>query len=114
MEAVAAVTHSDASVRLVPALEWAGEDGEPLGSWVEIDNADWWKMVESVGGLDALAVFSTLTDPDGDYGWPQIYTAWGLRDSDVPLGDICDYLAEDGVTKRRVCRKFVRRSPRVT
>jgi hypothetical protein len=89
----------------VPAREWTDDDGEPLGVWVEIGLEEWRDTIESVGsGIDALQVFSTLTDPDGTYGEPRIYTAFGRRDDDAPLVDICDFKDP----KRRVYRRFVR------
>jgi hypothetical protein len=33
---------------------------------------------------DRLAVFSTLTDPDGHYGRGVIYTEWGVKDGEKP------------------------------
>lgn len=86
--------------------EWTDEDGRPLGSWVEIGRDEWWPTIEQAGGLKALAVFSSLTDPEGVYGPAQIYTAWGRREDDAPLVDICDFKADDGTTERQVCRKF--------
>lgn len=77
------------------------------GKWVEISEDEFWATVALEGGLEALTVSASLTDPDGDYGPPQIYTAWGLPGEDAPLLDIRDYKAEDGSTERRATRRFV-------
>lgn len=94
--------------RPVPCWDWLDADDRPLGGWVEIDRDAWRRIVRVVGGLERLSVFSTLTDPDGFYGTPQIYTAWGPRKGPNPLIDIRDYKAADGTTERTVFRRFVR------
>lgn len=89
---------------------WTDDDDRPLGEWVEVSRDEWRQVVGDAGGLKALSVFSSLTDPDGEYGEPRIYTAWGFRELDFPLVDICDY----GGTRppeRQVFRKFVARAP---
>lgn len=83
---------------------WTDSDGNPLGTWVDMDPEDFWTFFRAEG--DHLAVFSTLTDPRGEYGFPQIYTAWGFRDEDAPRVDIRDYKDERGRTIRQVCRRF--------
>jgi len=89
--------------------EWTDDDGQPLGEWVEVDREEWWTLMEAAGGYDALTVFSSLTDPEGVYGRPQVYTAWGRRDDDTPLADIRDYRDDEGRTVRQVFRRFARR-----
>ena len=76
-------------------------------TWVEIDEREWSEIVEREGGVRALAVFSTLTDPDGQFGQPQIYTAWGRKGDEDPLVDIRDLKSDDGETEQRTLRKFV-------
>lgn len=83
---------------------WTNDDGEPLGGWVVVSHDEYRRIVTDAGGYTELSVFSTLTDPDGVYGRPQIYTAWGRAVDDVPLVDIRDYVDED---KRQVFRRFV-------
>jgi len=40
--------------------------------WVVISRAEYEEKVQMVGGYPALTVFSTLTDPYGEYGSPRI------------------------------------------
>jgi hypothetical protein len=80
---------------------------DELGSWEVIGLEEWRKLIADEGGVRSLAVFSSLTDPDGDYGPRQIYTAWGRHDDVMPLVDIRDYKAEDGTTEESILRKFV-------
>jgi hypothetical protein len=86
---------------------WTDEEGRPLGSWIEITVEEWREIIAAAGGLGALSVFSSLTDPEGVYGPRQVYTAWGRRESRSPLVDIRDYKNEDGTSESFVCRKFV-------
>lgn len=88
--------------------EWTSDDGDSLGDWVEVAPEEWKAIFLGAGGFELLSVFSSLTDPDGRYGRPQIYTCWGRRDDDAPLVDIRDYKASDGKTEKRILRKFVR------
>lgn len=83
---------------------WTDSNGNPLGAWTDMDSADFWAFIEAEG--ENLVVFSSLTDPGGVYGPPQIYTAWGFRDEDAPRVDIRDYKDERGRTIRQVCRRF--------
>lgn len=92
--------------------EWLDEHDEPFGGWVRVSGEELRGIVADAGGLDALTVYSSLTDPDGCYGRPQIYTAWGRYDDGHPLVDMCDY-KEDGCTVETICRKFVRAAPSV-
>lgn len=43
---------------------------------------------------DRLSVFSSLTDPDGQYGRGVIYTEWGAKDGEKPW--LRDYRSNDG------------------
>lgn len=95
------------SERPTPCWDWLDED-EPLGGWVEIDRNAWRSIVRLAGGVGNLSVFSTLTDLEGAYGAPQIYTAWGPAGGVNPLIDVRDYKASDGSTERSVFRRFVR------
>jgi hypothetical protein len=95
------------SAPIVLDHDWTDDDDEPLGGWVQIDRDEWRAILTEAGGVRALQVFSTLTDPDGDYGSPQIYTAWGRREDRHPLVDIRDY-KEQGRTSESTLRKFVR------
>jgi hypothetical protein len=92
-----------------PDHVWTDSEGDPLGGWVVIDRDEWRRIVESAGGLMALGVFSALTDPEGCYGEPQIYTAWGHRDQDVPLVDIRDtkFDGPGRTPERQVFRRWV-------
>lgn len=85
--------------------EWTDPDGNSLGEWEEIPREEYWEIFKRE--RDDLTVFSTLTDPEGNYGIRQIYTAWGYKEEDVPLIDIRDYKTEDGGLERQICRKFV-------
>lgn len=67
---------------------WTDDDGIPLGEWVVIEAKEAWAIKDAAG--DALRVFSSLTDPDGNYGTPTIYTAWGVDGEDVPRLDARD------------------------
>lgn len=102
------MTSNPLSSRSSVAREWADEEGRPLGVWVEVERDEWQELIRTAGGLEALTVFSTLTDPDGCYGPAQVYTAWGARESDVPFVDACDYKGADGRTERQVLRRFRR------
>lgn len=84
--------------------EWTDNDGLALGTWVEIERDEWRQVIEDAGGLEALTVFSSLTDPAGLYGPAQIYTAWGIADQPAPLVDIRDQKTDP---TRTVLRKFV-------
>lgn len=57
--------------------------------WEPITRAEYDQAITDAGGYDALTVFESLTDPEGVYSGGRIYTAWGLKDADVPLVDIC-------------------------
>lgn len=87
------------------------DDGEPpLGDWVEIGIDEWRRLIAEAGGLEALSVFSSLTDPEGVYGSPQVYTAWGRREDGHPLVDVRDLKGDDGRTVRSTFRRFVPRA----
>jgi hypothetical protein len=89
--------------------QWLNAEGVSLGEWVPISAEEWRSIVVAAGGLEALSVFSSLTDPEGVYGPRRIYTAWGHRNEEAPLVDICDDKADDGTTTTlRTLRKFVR------
>jgi hypothetical protein len=90
--------------------EWTDSDGNRLGEWEVISREEYDRQFAA----HDLNPFSTLTDPDGAYGTPQVYTAWGLRGADAPLIDIRDYRDRDGNTTRQICRKFVTAAPVVT
>lgn len=85
--------------------EWTDEDGRPLGQWAEITSDEWTDLYAELAG--ERTVFATLTDPDGQYGERQVYTAYGHRNADAPHVDICDYKDASGSTTRTVLRKFV-------
>lgn len=84
---------------------WTDEDGEPLGGWLETSHEELQRIVADAGGLDALTVFSTYTNPP----W-EVYTAWGQSDDDAPLVDIrtLDW-HKPAPPRREVYRKFVKR-----
>lgn len=82
--------------------DWTDDDDRPLGGWVEVSIDELRAIVAEAGGLRALDVFSSLTDPDS-----QIYTSWGRPGDPHPLVDMRDY-KEDGRTTEVVCRRFVR------
>lgn len=86
---------------------WTDEDGEPLGDWLEITFEEQQRIVQDAGGLDALTVFATFTDPPYE-----VYTAWGRPDDDAPLIDTrtLDW-HKPGPPKREVYRKFVLAHP---
>lgn len=85
---------------------WTDEEGRPLGGWVKIGRDEYRATIAHAGGLEALSVFSTLTDPEGVYGAPRVYTAWGRRDAAHPLVDVDD-LKENGITVETTFRRFV-------
>jgi hypothetical protein len=82
--------------------EWTDSDGNSLGAWVKTDRDEFRSLFSG-----EMVPFSTLTDPDGNYGPRQVYTAWGYPGEDAPRIDIRDYRDEDGYTTRQVFRKFV-------
>jgi len=88
---------------------WTDSDGIPLGGWVEVEHREWLRLIADAGGIQALTVFSSLTDPDGRYGPARVYTAWGMPGADAPLVDIRDYKGVTGMTVRSVLRKFEER-----
>lgn len=90
--------------------EWTDDDGVPLGRWVVIDQPEWRALVGANGGLGALTVFSSLTDLEGVYGPPQVYTSWGIRGENVPLVDVREYRDDEGHTERTEFKKFERRA----
>jgi hypothetical protein len=81
---------------------WTDSDGNSLGAWVKIDRDEFRSLFS-----EEMVPFSTLTDPDGNYGPRQVYTSWGYPGEDAPRIDIRDDRDEDGNTTRRVLRKFV-------
>ncbi len=85
---------------------WTDDEDRPYGGWVPIEVDEYLAIIAGAGGLAVLSVFSTLTDPDGCYGRPQVYTAWGRDDDPHPLVDVRDY-KEDGETVEQIRRKFV-------
>lgn len=82
--------------------EWTDDEGNSLGDWQEITREEFDRL-----NHPGLMVFSTLTDPGGEFGIRQVYTAWGQQGADAPLIDIRDFKGEDGKTERQICRKFV-------
>jgi hypothetical protein len=60
--------------------EWMSD-----GRWERTDCAGWSKAVADAGGLDVLTVWSSLTDMDGEFGPPTIYTCWGASDNGNPV-----------------------------
>lgn len=62
-----------------------GEQGmHDLDGWQRVTC----EVAEVIKHANAVRVFSSLTDPDGLYGHPVIYTEWGIpemSDGDVPL-----------------------------
>lgn len=89
---------------------WDDEDGKPLGEWVEITYDEQQRIVAEAGGLDALTVFATLTDPPRE-----TYTAWGRPGDTVPLVDTrtLDWPAEAAHPDTETYRKFVPRLPSI-
>ena len=54
-----------------------------LSGWREVDCVERDGIVYPFGKSDeTLRCFSSLTDPDGNYGEPLIYTEWGRNDPD--------------------------------
>jgi len=86
--------------------DWLDAEGESLGDWLPITRDEYVGVIQQAGGIDALTVAASLTDPDGVYGEPQIYTAWAMKDEDVPLVDHRDY---PGQPERTVYRRFLYR-----
>jgi hypothetical protein len=63
-------------------IELPNQQSDPsigAGHWEATDCAGWSAAVKAAGGLNYLGVWSTLTDPEGQYGPPTIYTCWGER-----------------------------------
>jgi hypothetical protein len=59
--------------RITDASGWPGR-------WETITRADYWDIIAANGGLEALGVASSCTQP------PQyVLTAWARRDQDYPL-----------------------------
>jgi hypothetical protein len=77
-----------------------------LGDWLAITREEYVGVMERAGGLRALTVAATLTDPDGVYGEPQVYTAWALPNEDVPLVDRRTY--PDRPKGSDIYRRFIR------
>lgn len=54
--------------------------------WRQVTCAEREELVNRPGGrYDGLAPFSSLTDPDGQYGEPCIFTEWGEAGTDIPV-----------------------------
>jgi len=87
--------------------DWTDSEGESLGEWLPISREEYVGVIQQAGGLQALTVAATLTDPDGVYGEPQVYTAWALPDEEVPLVDRRTY--PDRSEGRDVYRRFLYR-----
>lgn len=61
-----------------------GPGDEVRGHWVTASCAEYTEAVEAAGGTSALHVWSSLTDLDGQYGHPFVFTCWGTDDE--PIG----------------------------
>lgn len=56
------------------------------GHWVRATVAEYQAAIDAHGGLEALSVWSSLTDIDGQYGPPFVFTCWGTKvEPDVPV-----------------------------
>lgn len=53
-----------------------------------------------------LTVFSGLTDPEGEYGSPLVYTEWGIADEERPV--LRDYLTYDDNRKPKKCTHYLK------
>jgi hypothetical protein len=60
----------------------AGASMVNLTGWGEVDCATRDRFFAEWG--DRLSPFSSLTDQDGQYGTPVIYTEWGVQDGEKP------------------------------
>jgi hypothetical protein len=59
-----------------------GPIGEVRGYWIDASCSEYNDAVVAAGGLDKLTVWSSLTDLDGQYGSPFIFTCWGEKTED--------------------------------
>lgn len=57
-------------------------DDDPRGHWIHATCDAYQRAIASAGGTENLSVWSTLTDPDGQYGSPFIFTCWGSKHAD--------------------------------
>jgi hypothetical protein len=79
------------------------------------DLAGWQRVPCIIGDLirahEQVTPASSLTDPDGIYGAPIVYTEWALRDSDEPVLREYRYPGGEGKPDRLPCDHYV---PEVT
>lgn len=52
----------------------------PTGHWEQATCDEYVEAMRAAGGYEALSVWSSCTDIDGQYGRPMVYTCWGHRD----------------------------------
>lgn len=58
-----------------------------FGSLAACTCAEYNAAIAAVGGLEKLHVWSSLTDLDGQYGPPRIFTCWGTEELPIAACD---------------------------
>lgn len=67
-----------------------------MAGWLRItcyERDEHFALAKDTGGIEPI---SGLTDPDGEYGTPLVFTEWARKDSDEPLLRDYRYPNEDG------------------
>lgn len=77
-----------------PVEPWpeACQSMDDLSGWGEVNCAQRETFFRQYG--DRLKPYSALTDPDGQYGTPVVYTEWGAKEGEKPW--LRDYRWIDG------------------
>lgn len=78
----------------------AGQNMRDLDGWTEVSC----EVADTTRGAQPVAVSSSLTDLDGDYGPSVIYTEWCARDTERPV--LRDYLWRPHTESAR-CEHYV-------
>ena len=59
------------------------DDGFPPGHWQQATCSEYLEVIQAHGGVQSLRVWGTLTDMDGEFGSPMIFTEWGTPERPI-------------------------------
>jgi hypothetical protein len=59
------------------------DDGHPPGYWKRATCDEYRDAIFAAGGTQSLRVWGTLTDMDGQFGTPVIFTEWGTPERPI-------------------------------
>lgn len=84
-----------------PATSWPEpcQSMTDMAGWDEVTCQDREQFFDRYG--EHLKPYSSLTDPDGQYGKPTIYTEWGSKTRDTP------WLRDYRYPERKSCAHFM-------